>query len=433
MRKLHRPDCDADNDMAESGAPAMPSTNQNEKHINASATPPLPLAGLTVLEFCHTIMGPTCGLVLGDLGANVIKIEPVEGDRTRRLSGFAAGFFSGFNRNKRSLAIDLKSPDGLAVIRKLAATADVLVENFAAGTMEKLGCGYDDLRIANPRLIYCALKGFLSGPYEHRPALDEVVQYMAGLAYMTGPPGRPLRAGASIVDILGGTFGVIGILSALHERQRTGRGQRVKSALFEATAFLVSQHMAAEVVAGEPVPPMPARRSAWAIYETLPTMDRRMLFVGITSNNHWRSFCEAFGLSALLVDPALQTNEQRVAARDRLVPLVAGVFLLHTLEALAKRLEELRIPCSPVATPSDLFADVHLNHGDRMHRTLMSNGTYANLPGLPLEMGEHRLALRRQPPQAGEHTREVLEELGLPAGEILRLSASGAVGHDALR
>ena len=251
---------------------------------------PLPLAGIRVLEFCQTIMGPSCGLVLADLGADVIKVEPApDGDKTRRLPGFAAGFFGGFNRNKRSLAVDLKSDRGGEVVHRLAASVDVAIENYAPGTMERLGCGWETLRDINPRLIFASLKGFLSGPYENRPALDEVVQFMAGLAYMTGPPGQPLRAGTSIIDIMGGSYAVIGILCALKERETTGKGQFVKSALFESTAFLMSQHMAGISATGREPQPMPARARAWAIYETFETGDGAQVFIGITSDNHWRS------------------------------------------------------------------------------------------------------------------------------------------------
>src|SRR5579872_3535736 len=277
-----------------------------------SSGAPAPLTGIRVLEFAHTIMGPSAGLILADLGADVIKIEPVGGDTTRRLPGFAAGFFGTFNRNKRSLAVDLKSDEGRALVHRLAATADAAIENYAPGTMDRLGCGYEDLAKANPRLVYCALKGFLSGPYEHRPALDEVVQFMGGLAYMTGPPGQPLRAGTSVVDIMGGAFAVIAILAALRERDRTGRGQCVKSALFESTVFMMGQHMAGEAVTGEPMPPMPARRGGWGIYQSFRTREGGELFIDVTSNNHWRRFCEIFERPDLLADPRLDSNEKRV-------------------------------------------------------------------------------------------------------------------------
>ena len=180
-----------------------------------AASNALPLAGLRVVEFTHMVMGPTCGMVLGDLGAEVIKVEPIEGDRTRFLLGAGAGFFPMFNRNKKSIAIDLAKPEGAALARQLAGTADVVAENFKPGTMSKYGLDYASLSASNPRLIYVTHKGFLPGPYEHRTALDEVVQMMGGLAYMTGRPGDPLRAGTSVNDIMGGMFGAIGVLAAL--------------------------------------------------------------------------------------------------------------------------------------------------------------------------------------------------------------------------
>jgi crotonobetainyl-CoA:carnitine CoA-transferase CaiB-like acyl-CoA transferase len=383
---------------------------------NSSAS--LPLAGIRVLEFCHTIMGPTAGLILADLGADVIKIEPVDGDHTRRLYGFAAGFFPTFNRNKRSLAIDLKSADGRTLLYRLAQTADVVLENYAPGTMERLGCGYADLAVKNRRIIYCALKGFLSGPYEHRPALDEVVQFMAGLAYMTGPPGQPLRAGASVVDIMGGMFAVIGIQAGLREREHTGRGQAIKSALFESTAFLMMSHMAGEVVTGKPMPPMPSRDGAWAIYEPFTAADGEQIFVGITSDGQWRRFCEHFGRQDLLADPAYKTNEDRVRARPVLRPLVAEIVARHKLAALAELFDRIDIPFAPVAKPGDLFDDPQLNAGGRMLDVAFQNGKRAKLPRLPIEMGEHDFALRRQAPRIGEHTGEILAELGLGEEEI---------------
>jgi crotonobetainyl-CoA:carnitine CoA-transferase CaiB-like acyl-CoA transferase len=387
----------------------------------------LPLAGIRVLEFCHTIMGPTAGLILADLGADVIKIEPAEGDSTRRRIGFAAGFFATFNRNKRSLAIDLKSEDGRALLYRVAATADVVLENYAPGTMERLGCGYADLSQKNPRLVYCALKGFLSGPYEHRPALDEVVQFMAGLAYMTGPPGQPLRAGSSVVDIMGGMFAVIGVQAALRERERTGRGQMVKSALFESTAFLMMQHMAGEVVTGQPMPPMPSREGAWAIYEPFATADGKQIFVGLTSDGHWRRFCQEFGRADLLQNPAYATNEDRVRARPLLLPLVAGIIARHKLAELAELFDRIDIPFAPVAKPGDLFDDPQLNAGGRMLEIEFPNGVRAKLPRLPIEMGDHDFGLQRQAPALGEHSAEILAELGVAPGEIAALARRGII------
>jgi crotonobetainyl-CoA:carnitine CoA-transferase CaiB-like acyl-CoA transferase len=386
-----------------------------------------PLSGIRVLEFCHTIMGPSAGMLLADLGADVIKVEPAAGDSTRRLSGFAAGFFSAFNRNKRSLAVDLKAKEGRALIHRLAATADVVLENYAPGTMDRLGCGYADFARANPRLIYCALKGFLSGPYEHRPALDEVVQFMAGLAYMTGPPGQPLRAGASVIDIMGGMFAVIGIQAALRERERTGSGQLVKSALFESTAFLMTQHMAGQAVTGRPPPPMPARQGAWAIYEPFATADGQQIFVGLTSDQQWRRFWIHFGRQDMIDDPAYRTNQDRVRERPVLLPIVAAVLAHHKLADLCALFDRIDVPFSPVAKPGDLFDDPQLNAHDRMLDIAFANGVRARMPRIPVEIGDHDLGLRRQAPAIGEHTAEILAELGVTTAEIDRLQRRGIV------
>jgi crotonobetainyl-CoA:carnitine CoA-transferase CaiB-like acyl-CoA transferase len=381
----------------------------------------LPLAGVRVLEFCHAIMGPTAGLILADLGADVIKVEPADGDTTRRLVGFAAGFFPTFNRNKRSFAVDLKSKEGLALLHRLARTADTVVENYAPGTMDRLGCGYADLSKTNPRLIYCALKGFLSGPYEHRPALDEVVQFMGGLAYMTGPPGQPLRAGSSVVDIVGGMFAVIGIQAALRERERTGRGQMIKSALFESTAFLMAQHMAGQAVTGRAPPPMPAREGAWGIYDPFSTKDGAQIFVGITSDRQWRRFCEHFDRPDLLNHPDYKTNEDRVRARPVLRPLIGDIVARHALAELTELFDRIDIPFAPVAKPGDLFEDPQLNVDGRMLNVALPAGGNTKLPRMPVEIGDHDFNLRRQAPQIGEHTAEILAELGVARAEIADL------------
>jgi crotonobetainyl-CoA:carnitine CoA-transferase CaiB-like acyl-CoA transferase len=389
---------------------------------------PLPLAGVKVLEFCQTIMGPTAGMVLADLGADVIKIEPAPaGDKTRKLSGFAAGFFAGFNRNKRSVALDLKSDAGRGAAHTLVKAADVVLENYAPGTMEKLGCDYETLKALNPRLIFCSLKGFLSGPYEDRLALDEVVQFMAGMSYMTGPPGRPLRAGASIIDIMGGSYAVIGILCALKERDASGEGQFVKSALYESTAFLMTQHLAGEVVTGRETPPMPARIGAWSVYETFETKDGRHVFIGLTSDNHWRRFRDRFGLEHLTDDPDFETNESRVTVRPKLLPMVAEIAVQFDHDELLEILETIEVPFSPVAKPSDLFDDPQLNAGGRMLPVEMPNGKVAKLPRLPIEVGDHNFGLRRQPPEIGADTRDILAEAGFSADDIQALADAGAI------
>jgi crotonobetainyl-CoA:carnitine CoA-transferase CaiB-like acyl-CoA transferase len=388
----------------------------------------MPLEGLTVLEFSHTVMGPSCGVVLADLGADVIKIEPApNGDHTRGLRGFASGFFCYFNRNKRGICLDLKSDAGRAVALDMVRTADVLIENFGPGTMEKLGMGWDAVHAINPRLIYCAMKGFLPGPYEHRPALDEIVQYMTGLAYMTGPPGQPLRAGSSVVDIMGGVMGVIGILAALRQRDKDGEGRKVTSSLYESCAFLVAQHMAGEAATGTPSPPMPARSGAWGIYETFSTKNGEKLFIGITSDNHWRSFCQRFECTHLLTDPRFLTNPERATHRDALRPYVTEIVARYDIETLSRIMDEIAIPFSPVRTPSDLFDDPQLNAHGRMMDVRMPDGSHAKLPGTPICFDDEAPVLRLQPPMTGEHTESILAALGYKSEKIAELRAAKSI------
>ena len=395
---------------------------------DAAPADTLPLAGLKVVEFTHMVMGPAVGAILAELGAEVIKVEPVGGDATRKLLGSGAGYFSMYNRNKESICLDLKSATGLEVARRLVAAADIVVENFRTGAMEKLGLGYDDLAALNPRLIYCSEKGFLAGPYEHRTALDEVAQMMGGLAYMTGPPGRPLRAGTSVIDVTGGMFGVVGILAALEQRHRTGRGQKVASSLFETTVYLVGQHMAQKAVTGEAARPMPVRISAWAIYDVFETSDGGQVFVGIVSDSLWEKFCRAFDLADLWANQEYRTNSKRVLARDTLLPQVREVFKRFTKEALVDKLERTGLPFAPINRPEDMFEDPHLLASGGLGDVTLPDGRTTKLPLLPIELDGHRPTRGGSLPRPGEHTREVLRELGYGDAEIDRMTADGAVG-----
>ena len=392
------------------------------------ARPSLPLAGLRVAEFSHAIMGPSAGMVLADLGAEVIKVEPApEGDPTRRLTGSGVGFFGFYNRNKKSLAIDLKSPRARPVIEALIRRSDVLIENFAAGTMERLGLGQAAVAALNPRLVYASLKGFLSGPYERRRALDEVVQMMSGLAYMTGPPGRPLRAGASVIDVMGGFGAVIGILAALRERDRTGKGGTVTAGLFEAAAFLMGQHMVNAVYLPGPLQPMSIRNSAWGVYDIFESREGKPIFIGIVTDTQWRRFCAVFERQDLLEEPEFRSNTSRVAARPRLVPLLTEFFKrLGTVDLIAK-CEEAELAFAPVNTPTDLFDDPHLTADGHLRASRMPDGKVIPVPRLPIEIDGASFTVREDPPAAGADSRSILSELGFTASEIDELAGAGIV------
>ena len=393
-----------------------------------------PLAGLRVLEFSHTVMGPTAGLLLADMGADVIKVESTPaGDHTRQLGGFASGFFAAFNRNKRSLGLDLKTEAGQGVLHRLVRDTDVVLENYGPGTMERLGCGYGQLAPLNSRLIYLALKGYLAGPYEHRPALDEVVQFHTGLAYMTGPPGQPLRAGASVIDIMGAVFGVVAVQAALRERDATGLGQRVGSALFESAAFLMATHMSGIAATGRDMPPMPARQGAWAIYQVFSTLDDGQLFIGVTSDQQWRRFLEEFGLQALGEDPRLETNAGRVREKAWLIPALQQVIGALPLDQVGANCERANISWAPVGKPADLYTDAHLMAGGLLDVLVPQFGAATSvmtkLPALPVEFGAARTrpGLTRQPPGLGEHSVEILTDCGYTTAEIAALAERGII------
>ncbi|MFV8819307.1 CaiB/BaiF CoA transferase family protein [Haliea sp. E17] len=386
----------------------------------------LPLQNIKVVELSHMVMGPATGVILADLGAEVIKVEPLKGDNTRRLKGSGAGYFPMYNRNKRSLCLDLKSEGGLQVVKDLIAQADVVIENFRPGALQSMGLDYATLSQSHPGLIYCSLKGFLSGPYEHRTALDEVAQMMGGLAYMTGLPDRPMRAGSSVIDITGAMFGVIGILAALEERHHTGKGKEITSALYETTAFMVGQHMAQCAVTGEAPPPMSIRRSAWGVYDIFETADDDKVFVAVVSDTQWRLFCEAFDLQEFASDVSLAANSGRFEQRDRIIPAISAVFSQLSKADLMAKLDTTGLPYAPINRPQDLFDDPQLNADGLLHVTL-PDGAQVKLPALPIEMGGNKFGLRYNPPVEASETRSTLHAAGFSDADIDQLVADGVL------
>jgi crotonobetainyl-CoA:carnitine CoA-transferase CaiB-like acyl-CoA transferase len=387
----------------------------------------LPLSGIRVVEFTHMVMGPTCGMVLGDLGAEVIKVEPLAGDSTRKLLGSGAGFYPLFNRNKKSIAVDMKSAKGHEVVLKLIATADIVSENFKTETMQKLGLDYAALSKLDERLIYVSHKGFLPGPYDHRTALDEVVQMMGGLAYMTGRPGDPLRAGSSVNDIMGGMFGAIGAMAALMQRQQTGKGQEVQSALFENNIFLVAQHMMQFAVTGKAAAPMPDKISPWGVYDVFSVQNGEQIFLAVVGDGQWKTFCDAFGYADLFADARTTTNNDRVLARSWLIPLLRERLARFTSRELSKAFEAHGLPFAPITDPQHLFDDPHLQQTGGLAPTVLPDGRQTHVPLLPIKLGGERLGLRLDPPRLGEHTDALLQGLGYSADDVATLHAEGVV------
>jgi crotonobetainyl-CoA:carnitine CoA-transferase CaiB-like acyl-CoA transferase len=395
---------------------------------------PLPLDGLRVLELGHIVAGPSAGLLFADLGADVIKVErPGEGDQSRGMPAGNSANFHFLNRNKRSVTIDLKgSSEGRDLFLRFVKGSDIVIDNFSYGAVEALGLGYDVLSAANPGIIYLAVKGFLPGPYEARPFLDELAQMSAGLAFMTGPRGQPMRAGASIVDVGAAAYGVIAVLAALQQRARTGRGQKITSGLYETTVYWVGQWLASYAATGEPSVPMPEMRQGtrmgWGIYQLFTAADDQQVFIGITSNAHWERFCKEFTLDDLLADETLNDNAKRVAARGWLPKRIGEEMRRYPSAELAERLERARVPFAPLRRPDQLVDDPHLNAARQFMETPLPGRGLAKLPKMPVRSTAFEFGLRRPAPALGEHTREVLQELGLSTDEIDALASRRVIG-----
>jgi crotonobetainyl-CoA:carnitine CoA-transferase CaiB-like acyl-CoA transferase len=388
------------------------------------STHKLPYEGIRMVEFTHMVMGPTCGMLLADLGAEVIKVEPPKGDNTRKLLGSGAGFYPLFNRNKKSLTLDLKTAEGRVAAHKLIATADIVSHNFRTDTMAAQGLDYETLKKINPRLIYIELRGFLPGPYEHRTALDEVVQMMGGLAYMTGPKGQPLRAGSSVNDIMGGLFGGIAAMAALKEREQTGLGQKVQSALFENNIFLIAQHMLQYAVTGVPAEPMPSRISAWGVYDVFTVRDGEQIFLSAVSDKQWEVFCRILNLQDLKADAKYTTNNDRVRERPQLIPILRERLQSYSAAELTELFESNGLPYAPINRPEDLVNDPHLKATGGLTPMTLPNGQVTDTVLFPFTMHGKQPGLRMNPPRLGEHSMELLQSLGYSEEQARQLLLS---------
>mgnify|MGYP001299328099 CR=1 FL=1 len=390
------------------------------------------LEGVKVLDLSRLAAGNMVSHMLADHGADVIKVErPNKGDdlRTWKVNN-VSHWWHVYSRNKRSLSLNIKTKQGTEILKKLISTADVFIENFRPGAMDKLGFSYEEFSKLNSELIYCSAKGFLKGPYEHRTALDEVAQMMGGLAYMTGPPGRPLRAGSSVIDIMGGMFGAIAILAALQERQTTKKGQKVTSALYENVVYLMGQHMAQTATTGSPPPPMSVRVAAWAVYDIFDTKDGEQIFIGVVSDTQWKLFCESFGLDDYANDESLDLNKGRVEKRDVIIPRLQELFRTFTKNDLMKKLDSTGLPFAPISKPEDLFDDVHLNESGGLLDIEIPTGGKTKLPAMPINMDDRRFDVHTPVPKVGEHSIKILEELGMDEDEINDLFDQEVVSRD---
>jgi crotonobetainyl-CoA:carnitine CoA-transferase CaiB-like acyl-CoA transferase len=378
-----------------------------------------PLKGIRVVEMTHMIMGPSCGQILAYLGAEVIKVEPPAGDKTRHLTGMGRGFFPSFNRGKRSITLDLKSPAGTTALDKLLQTADVFIENFRDQSLSKMGFAPEVLRQKHPKLIIASCKGFLHGPYQDRTAMDEVVQMMTGIAYMTGPTGRPLRIGSSANDIMGGLFGAFAVLGALLERRETGTGRALRIGLFENCLMLVMQHMVQFDLDGREPSPMPEREFSWPVYDIFDTRDQRQIFVGAVTEGHWTVLCNAIGLTHLLKDARLQTKMDQIEARDWTLPIFAEAIQKHEFDKLIEVFEAIGIPFSPINRPTDMYQDPHVMRPGGLHLSHLPSGQAFRAPGLPFEVdGDTPSPASLDVADVGHDTDSILAEIGLSAPEI---------------
>ena len=391
------------------------------------------LDGLTVIDLTRVLSGPYCTMMLADMGARVIKIEqPGRGDDTRAwgppFQNGESAYFLSINRNKESVTLNLKHPEGRCVLDALIERADVLVENFRPGTLERMGLGYADLSQQRPGLVYCSISGFgQTGPRRREPGYDAVMQGEGGLMSITGAPDGPgYRLGIAIVDIVSGMFSAYGIAVALLARERTGRGQHIDVGMLDAAAALLTYQAGIHFTTGEPPGRLGNRHPSITPYETLEAADGELV-VAVGNDQLWRTFCGVIGAEALADDARFRTNKDRVAAREALRPLLVERMRTRPAAEWIERLKAAGIPCGGVRDLAQVFADPQLI--ERAMVVAIDHpvaGAIRQL-GVPIKMSGTPGAVRTPPPALGQHTEAILGELGMSGPEIARLRADGAV------
>jgi crotonobetainyl-CoA:carnitine CoA-transferase CaiB-like acyl-CoA transferase len=389
-----------------------------------------PLSDVTVLELGHIIAGPFCSMILADLGAEVIKVEsPGGGDAVRDSSPIGNSSFNYVNRNKLSVTLDLKSDDGKAIFEELVANADVLVENFAAGTVDRLGVGYDDLKTVNEELVYCSIKGFNQGPYERFPALDPVAEALSGVMSVTGHPGQPpVRSGTSLSDMVASLYAAVTVLGAIRQRQETGTGQHLTVPLFESTVALMGYWLAYTQAYDDVPEPMGASHPGWAPYDVFRSGDDEWVFIGPSSDRQWRQFCDALGLD-IGDDERFAELENRLENRTELHAIVEATCEEYTRDELVTRLQDAGVPVAPVNDMGDVRDDPHLEATDALAEVEATegDGDRVRTPRFPARSTGFDRVESTDPPSLGEDTTPVLEALGYDEGEIDRFREAGVL------
>jgi crotonobetainyl-CoA:carnitine CoA-transferase CaiB-like acyl-CoA transferase len=389
-----------------------------------------PLRGLRVLDLTRVLAGPTCTQMLGDMGAEVIKIErPEAGDDTR---GFAppfwpntreSAYFLGVNRNKKSLTLDIASPEGQAIVHRLLETCDILVENFKVGALAKYGLGFEQLKPKYPGLIYCSITGFgQTGPYAPRPGYDALIQGMGGVMSLTGEPeGLPQKVGVPVADLFAGLYGCIGILAALRHRERTGQGQQVDIGMLDTSvAWLANQGMNF-LATGENPPRLGNQHPNIAPYQVFPTKDGHIV-LSVGNDPTWERFCKSFGCDHLLADPRFATNAERVANRQLVTDTLTPVMQSKTTAEWVAALEERKIGCGPINKLSDVFADPHVQARGCVVSLPHASGETISVIANPVRLSATPADYRVPPPTLGEHSEEVLTGLlGMSEAEVAAL------------